>query len=142
MAAKTVHAYRRKQPFEVELFGVLCEFKLNDSAEVVCEVPAGAALDRLLAIGEAYTVLGQPPGPAFGASMTALTVTIDSGESEDDADASPFVITQGDDDEAVDLRKLTKAELVKFAAENELDLDNRLGAEKYRQAIVDALTVE
>lgn len=103
-----VHAYRRTAPIVVDLFGAKLKFEPNTDGQVVCEVPEGRALDRLLEIDEAYKLHGTP------AALPA---------EEDEPKASPYVLTQegeGGAEVTVDLLTLTKAELLKFAADNEV----------------------
>jgi hypothetical protein len=53
-----LHAYRRKEPVDIELFGLKVEFKPNEAGHMVSEVTHSAAIDRLLSIPEAYCEYG------------------------------------------------------------------------------------
>jgi hypothetical protein len=49
-----IHAYRRKEPIVVELFGGLIKFDLNDRGHAVAPVEDQPSIDRLLSISEGY----------------------------------------------------------------------------------------
>lgn len=59
-----IHAYRRQEPIEVELFGLKLEFKPNDFKHCVAEVTHAAAIERLLSIPEGYVEYGQSAAAA------------------------------------------------------------------------------
>lgn len=107
-----VHAYRRTKVHTVELFGKKLKFEPNAEGHVVCSVEPGAALDRLLDIDEAYKVYG------------AEKATVAASDEDDGANkTSPYVLTQegeGGAEVTVDLLTLTKAELLKFASDNDV----------------------
>jgi hypothetical protein len=126
-----VHAYRRTVRQHVKPVHVVdlaahgkFEFKPNDKGEFVAEVPAGPALNRLLAISEAYRIHGAP--------------VVADDDDEDEGDASPYVITDGD--KTVDLRALDKAALLQFAAENDIAIHPNAKDETIRDRLVKALT--
>lgn len=49
-----IHAYRRKEPTVVELFGGLIKFERNERGHVVAPVEDEPSIDRLLSISEGY----------------------------------------------------------------------------------------
>lgn len=105
-----VHAYRRTKPHTVEYGGKKFKFLPDEEGRQVCDVPEGAALDRLVSLKEGYVLFGQPKPAEVS----------DSSEGG----ASPYVLTmEGDNDQevTVDLLTLTKAELLKFATDNEVE---------------------
>ena len=55
-----IHAFKRKEPTPIELFGLNIEFKPNAQGHCVAEVDHEAAIDRLLSISEAFCVYGEP----------------------------------------------------------------------------------
>lgn len=71
-----IHAYRRKEPTTVELFGLSIEFKPNDKKDVVAEVDHEEALHRLLSISEAYRLYSAQPL----AALSTLTTRIHDSE--------------------------------------------------------------
>lgn len=125
-----VHAYRRTAPVEVEVFGFIAKFAPNEAGEVVCEVPEGPALDRLMEITEAYVVHGIKP-----------QATPDPDE-DDDTPLSKYVLTRNESDETIDLRTLDRAGLLAFIAEQELGYSPRANTpdDTVRDKIVALLT--
>jgi len=122
----TIHAYRRSSPCSVELFGEAHKFVANDKGDLVCEVPPGPALDRLLEIKEGYKV--------YGATVEA-----------DEPDApSPYVLTMEEEgnEVTVDLRKLDLAALQAFCTENEIKFHVNSKEPKLRDTIVAFFKVE
>lgn len=109
-----VHAYRRKGPHTVELFGALCHFTANAEGKQVCNVPEGPGLDLLMEITEGYRLL------------TAQEALASVAEREPDApllDVSPFIITfEGEDghEKTVDLRKAQRPELLQIMTDNDM----------------------
>ena len=53
-----IHAYRRKEPVDIELFGLTVEFRPNEVGHMVSVVTHEAAVGRLLSIAEAYRAYG------------------------------------------------------------------------------------
>jgi hypothetical protein len=123
-----VHAYRRDAPHQVDFGAIKFDFAANDAGHQVCEVPDGPELARLLEITEGYVRYGDVPDEP-------------SAAEDDDAMASKFIITSGDDDQAVDLRKLDRAGLLAFIEEQELDYKphHRAGDDTIRHKIVELL---
>lgn len=117
-----VHAYRRTKAFEVDLHGLVLKFEPKGE-HVVCDVPAGLALDRLLQIQEAYRLHGQAP--------------VSEDDEESDEDLSPYVLTNGD--ETVDLRAMDDEQLLAFAAENDVTVSPKAKGDTIRNKIVKAL---
>ena len=124
-----VHAYRRTKVHTVEAAGLKLKFEPNAEGHVVCEVPEGPALERLLELAEGYVLHGELPRKA---------------EPDEDYDEplSKYVLTRGDNDETVDLRALDRAGLLAFIAEQELDYKPRANAadDTVRDKIVQLLT--
>lgn len=127
----TVHAHRRTAPIEVELFGFTGKFTVNEAGHVVCEVPEGPALDRLLEITEAYTVYGGKP----------FTPQADP-DDDDDTPLSKYALTRNESDETIDLRTLDRAGLLAFITEQELNYTPRANTpdDTVRDKIVALLT--
>ena len=132
----TVHAYRRSAPISVDLFEQTIEFKPNANGEIVAELDAGPALDRLLEITEGYRVLGAAP------------VIEPDADEETVIETSPYVLTQEKDDgsgdeETIDLRTLARKELVQFCEDNEIPAPNKNdNADAIRDKIVAFFKVE
>lgn len=64
-----LHAYRRKEPVDIEMFGLKIEFKPNEAGHMVSEVTHSAAVDRLLSISEAFCEYGVSEAPVLQAGM-------------------------------------------------------------------------
>lgn len=125
-----VHAYRRTKLHTCQAGGLTLKFAPDTEGRVVCDVPEGPALDRLLELTEGYTLLGQKPQVAS------------EPDEDDDAPLSKYVLTRGDNDETVDLRTLDRAGLLAFIAEQGLDYTPRANAadDTIRDKIVKLLT--
>lgn len=124
-----IHAHARTKPHTVEFNGRKYKFSPNDEGHVVAEINDKPTVERLLLLSEGYRVYA----------------VVRLEPEPEDTEVSPFVISIGGGDgseatESLDLRTLTKAQLVAFAAENELkDIKPDLKVDDYRQAIVNAL---
>lgn len=123
-----VHAYRRTRPHQADFGAVKFDFAANEAGHYVCDVPEGPELARLLEITEGYVLYGAVPGSQ-------------DEEAEDEGLSSKFIITSGDDDQAIDLRKLDRAGLLAFIEEQELDYKphHRAGEDTIRHKIVELL---
>lgn len=63
-----IHAYRRKEPTPVELFGKNYLFTLNPAGHCVADVDDDRAVDRLLQIPEAYREYSPATAPAVSSA--------------------------------------------------------------------------
>ena len=116
-----LHAYRRKEPHQVEVAGQVLKFAANEQDHQVCDAPPGPATDRLLELSEGYVVYG------------------DTKQSEP-APASKYLLVNGE--ETVDLRTLDRAALVAFSAAQGLDYKPHANSkdDTVRDKIVELLT--
>lgn len=129
-----VHAYRRTKPHTVEFGGKKFKFVADEDGRQVCDVPEGPALDRLLDLVEGYRLFGAP-------------VAEPTADGDDAPAASPYVLTQegeGGEEVTVDLLKLSKTELMKFAVDNDVTPlpDEKLKKQDIADAIVAFFKVE
>lgn len=113
-----IHAYARKKPHTVELFGKRYTFKANDDGAFVCEVKEPDAIERLLEITEGYRVLKA------------------ADEGDDDGPDAAFVITSGDD-ETLNLLTLNKQQLLEFCKDNDISVHPNARETTIRQRIVE-----
>lgn len=105
-----IHAYRRKEPTPVELFGKNYLFTPNAAGHCVADVADGRAIVRLLAISEAYCeydaatapAVTSAPAPAPLAAPVAPVSTTPADEQDDGrpeplkgSDTLPAVIDLG-----------------------------------------------
>lgn len=124
-----IHAHTRTKVHTVEFNGRKHKFAPNEEGHVVADIADKATVARLLELPEGYREYSD--------------VRLHPDPLDDAPEVSPFIISVGESDppEQLDLRKLTKAQLVQFAAENELEgLDATIKVDDYRQAVLDALT--
>ncbi|GHC72646.1 hypothetical protein GCM10007320_08660 [Pseudorhodoferax aquiterrae] len=94
-----IHAYCRKEPIVVELFGGLIKFELNDRGDVVAPVEDKPSIDRLLSISEGYReydreATPQAPAPAAPLVMARPAWLQDEIEVGDDIFASGDAVLQ------------------------------------------------
>ena len=117
-----IHAYRRKEPITVDLFGLTIEFTRNDAGAVVAEVRDARCIERLLSIDDAYVAYGEPEQQA------------------DEPEAAPLVLVN-DAGETLDIGKMTAKQVRAMAAENDIELPGGNGTPvaELRQLLADAL---
>lgn len=120
---QTIHAFPRKKPHTVEVEGKKYAFKENEHGHFVANVDDEHA-KVLLKITDHYELYG--PGPA--------ETDPEGGEAD-----VKYVISCGD--ETVDLRTLDKDALLKFAADNDIQVHPNSKAETIRDRIVKELTL-
>ena len=117
-----IHAYPRKKPVTVELFGKNYKFVANDNGDFVAEVKEPEAVKRFLSISDHYQEYGAPPKA--------------DGEADTDPNAR-FLLTSGD--ETINLLELDKDQLLAFAKENDIEVHPNAKAETLRERIIAAL---
>ena len=69
-----IHAYRRKEPIVVELFGGLIKFELNERGHAVAPVEDQPSIDRLLSISEGYREYDGEAAPQVQSPVAAVVV--------------------------------------------------------------------
>ena len=92
-----IHAYRRTEPTVVDLLGQKIEFTPNEHQHCVADVTHAAAVQRLLAIGEAFVEYGADAEPAKSVTSPVLqpVVTLagfSSGAEEIDIEDDRFLV--------------------------------------------------
>lgn len=152
-----IHAYRRKEPTPVDLFGKNYLFTTNPAGHCVADVEDGRAIARLLAIPEAYReydaatapAVSSAPAPAPVAAPIAPAPTATTETEDDDgpkplkgSDTLPAVIDLGHG------KTITIGELVALAQARagldaeEWNLNDDEDRESLLQAQVDTLREE
>lgn len=119
-----IHAYRRKRPVDIDVFGDIVAFRPNAAGEMVAEVANERTAARLLEIAEGYrlheSAPAAPPAPPPPPPPTA----------------SAFVLTNGE--ERLDLGAMTDEQVRAFALEQGKDIDGRKRGDKLRAAVIAA----
>lgn len=91
-----IHAYRRKEPTPVELFGKNYLFTLNPAGHCVADVDDDRAVDRLLQIPEAYREYSPATAPAVSSApapaplAASLPAAPDATADMDDDGSEPL----------------------------------------------------
>ena len=112
-----IHAFKRKEPTPIELFGLNIEFKPNAQGHCVAEVDDEAAIDRLLSISEAYREYEAP------AEEPAVSMVFTNGLGE-----------------TLDISKFTAKQTREFAADNAIELPGgAIPVAELRKALAKAL---
>jgi hypothetical protein len=120
-----IHAYKRKKKHSPEIGGKVWDFCPNAAGDLVCFVGDESAKARFLSLSEAYL--------AYDNSEAAAEV------SQEDH-APNYLVSTGEGAEMVDLRTLTKSQLLAFAAEQEITwLKEAVKVDEYRDALLAAL---
>ncbi len=144
-----IHAFKRKEPTPIELFGLNIEFKPNAQGHCVAEVDHEAAIDRLLSISEAFCVYGEPAvqavAPVEETDDTEITEETDDTEDAptDEPEAVSLTLTN-DAGETLDISTFTAKKVREFAAENGITLPsgNRTPVAELRQLLAQGLTAK
>lgn len=125
-----IHAFVRKEPIEVTLFGLTIEFKPNEHKHCVAEVTHAAAIERLLSITEGYVEYRAVEG-AISIPIAGLVA-----QAADTADADPVLplgsTTLPDEIELAEDRFVNVADVARAAFERSglsLDFWNTLADE-------------
>jgi hypothetical protein len=116
---------RRKEGTKIDLFGKAYDFQPNEQGAHVAEVADEQAIERLLSITEAYR--------EYGVQESVKQ------EQKDDDEPTDYLITN-DDGSDLDLGKLEKEELIKFAEANEVKIDKRKSRDDLAKIIFEAVT--
>lgn len=160
-----IHAYRRKDPIQVDLGKTKIDFKPNAAGDVVAEVEADAHCERLLEIDEAYreykpvaeekaartsTSKAASPTPAPAAKKDAAEPVKEpaaggeasgAGGTEDGKDPAtdkPFLLKGETPEEDIDLGPMSLAELKAFAKVNEIKHAKTITEDDLRKQLFDA----
>ncbi|WP_225784666.1 hypothetical protein [Xenophilus sp. Marseille-Q4582] len=98
-----IHAYRRKEPTPVELFGLNYVFAPNAQGHCVATVEDERAVARLLAIPEAYREYSGAPAAGHSAPQShTLPVTVNPDGSTSIAGVKVQAQAQADDEDDAD----------------------------------------
>lgn len=122
---------RRKDGTKVELFGESYNFQPNEQGTHVAEVTEQEAIDRFLSIKEAYR--------EYGAQQTTEAANKDGDDGSDGNDEPTDYLITNDDGSDLDLGKLEKEALIKFAEANEIKVDKRKSRDDLAKAIFEAV---
>lgn len=122
---------RRKNGTSVELFGSKYDFQPNEQGAHVAEVTEQEAVDRFLSIKEAYR--------EYGAQQTT-EANKDGDDGSDGSDEPTDYLITNDDGSDLDLGKLSKEELIKFAEANSIKIDKRKSPDDLAKLIFEAVT--
>lgn len=135
-----IHAFKRKEPTPIELFGLNIEFKPNAQGHCVAEVDHEAAIDRLLSISEAYCVYGEPAVQA----VAPVEETDDTEDAPTDEPEAVSLTLTNDAGETLDISTFTAKKVREFAAENGITLPsgNRTPVAELRQLLAQGLTAK
>lgn len=125
-----IHAFKRKEPTPVELFGLKLVFTPNAAGHCVADVSKPEAVERLLGIPEAFREYEAEP----------------SAEPKAETPAEPDVslVLQSEDGETIDLSTFTAKRVREFAAEAGVTLPagNSTPVAELRQLLARALTAQ
>lgn len=135
-----IHAFKRKEPTPIELFGLNIEFLPNAQGHCVAEVDDEAAIDRLLSISEAYCVYGEPAVQA----VAPVEETDDTEDAPTDEPEAVSLTLTNDAGETLDISTFTAKKVREFAAENGITLPsgNRTPVAELRQLLAQGLTAK
>jgi hypothetical protein len=135
-----IHAFKRKEPTPIELFGLNIEFLPNAQGHCVAEVDDEAAIDRLLSISEAFCVYGEPAVQA----VAPVEETDDTEDAPTDEPEAVSLTLTNDAGETLDISTFTAKKVREFAAENGITLPsgNRTPVAELRQLLAQGLTAK
>ena len=119
-----IHAYRRKEPVQIDTGNTKLEFEKNDAGDVVAAVTDSASQDILLAIGEAFR--------PYKAEPVAKT--------EPAVELFKYRLHIEEDDTFVDLATMDDEELRAFAKLNDVSVHHKITGDKLRDKILDAFS--
>lgn len=127
---KLIHAHRRSDPIEVELFGEVIQFQPDARGRMVAEVEDGPVAARLLQIKEAYVLLRD-------LDAEAQELAFAQAQKKEAAEAQARALAQAEADAADAAAKEKAAEAAKAKADEAKAADEAAAAQK-DQAEVDA----
>ncbi len=125
-----VHQFKRREATPIHFPGIEYLFAPNEQGDVVCEVPEGSHLKRLLSITEAFRLYGvADPAPGAGLEGRATSAQL--------PDFEPYLLVNGD--QKLDLRALDDEQLHAFAKEQGVKVHPKAKGDTIRNRIVEAL---